>query len=123
MPPAGAAPPPVAGVAERVFTDPATPVIVRAGQLFVIVVDTNPSTGYHWIASSEPDGGVVTFRGASYMPSATGLIGALGKELRIYEAVGPGSTTIPLYYMPPGTQGGPEQRATFKVTVTPADAA
>ena len=120
--------PPFAGVADQVFNDAASPVVVRAGQLFVIVLDANPSTGYHWKATSDPDGGVATLRGTTFLPSAAGMMGAPGKELRIYEAVGPGTTTIPLSYVPPGTGGSganggnAARHLTFKLTVTPVDA-
>lgn len=121
--PLGAAAPPAIGVADRVFTDSNSPVVVRAGQLFVIVLDTNPSTGYHWVSTGDPEGGVATLRGTTFLPGSSDMMGAPGKELRIYEAVGPGSGSIGLSYMPPGSGGSAAKHLNFKLTVIPADAA
>ena len=30
------------------ITDPSQPIVVNAGDTFMIVVESNPSTGYHW---------------------------------------------------------------------------
>jgi predicted secreted protein len=112
--------PATTSVADRVFTDPAAPIAVRAGQLFLVALEANPSTGYHWAAANVPDPAVVALRGAAFLPTS-GLVGAPGRELRVYEAVGAGSATIELGYAPPG-RGSAETHRRFTVTVTPPDA-
>jgi predicted secreted protein len=112
---------PVARVADRVFADATDPIVVRAGQLFLVSLDANPSTGYHWDAVKDPDPAVVMLRGTAFL-TTSGLVGAPEKELRVYEATGSGSTTIALAYLPPGRGTKPAKEVTFKVTSTPADA-
>jgi predicted secreted protein len=108
-------------VVDHVFADPSAPIVVHAGQLFLIAQEANPSTGYHWVASPSPDPAVAVLRGTSFM-ATSGLVGAPGREIRVYEATGPGSTSIVLAYVPPGNGAKPAKHVTFAVTVTPADA-
>ena len=37
-----------AGSSMPALTDPSQPITVNAGEVFMIVVESNPSTGYHW---------------------------------------------------------------------------
>jgi len=108
-------------VVDRVFGDPSAPVLAHAGQLFLISQEANPSTGYHWVANPAPDPAVVVLRGVAFM-TTSGLVGAPGREVRVYEATGSGTASVALAYMPPGRGGKAAKQVTFTVTVTPADA-
>jgi predicted secreted protein len=112
-----------ARVAERVFGDPAKPIEVQAGQLFLVALAANPSTGYHWTVATPPDAHVVVLRGAAYQATKMGLMGAPGQELRVYEAVGAGKATISLNYVSPGSEQTVGKTVQFKVVAARADAA
>jgi predicted secreted protein len=105
------------GVAGQVFADPATPIDLQAGQLFIISLVANPSTGYHWTAAQAPDAAVAVLRGTAYQALTTGLMGAPGQELRVYEAIGPGKTTISLNYVSPGSDHTVGKSVQFNVVV------
>jgi inhibitor of cysteine peptidase len=104
-------------VAQQVFTDPATPIDVQAGQLFIVALDANPSTGYHWVVAQAPDPGVAVLRGIAYQAANGGMMGAPGQELRVYEALAAGETTMSLDYVSPGTEHTVGKTAQFKVVV------
>ncbi len=55
-------------VADRVFTEPEDGINVKAGQLFLVALAANPSTGYHWKASSPSDAAIATYKGSAYRP-------------------------------------------------------
>lgn len=102
------------------ITDPLTPIEVQAGDTFNIVIDANPSTGYHWELVGELDGNVVEFTSRDYTADEPVLAGSGGVDVWTFKAVSAGETTIMLGSYPPGMDvidGEPEQDVTFKVLV------
>ena len=89
------------GVVPGYFQDPAKPVEVTAGQEFVIVLDSNRTTGYQWQSTGEPDKGIVQLLGSEYHSSETELVGAGGKEIWKFKALKQGETVIALKYVRP----------------------
>ena len=101
-----------------VYTDETTVIEVIAGKEFVISLESNPTTGYSWDFSSPPDPEVVELLDAAYRPPATPRIGAGGKQVWTFRAVGPGETGIALKYLRPWEEGvPPARRAVFTVVV------
>jgi inhibitor of cysteine peptidase len=102
----------------RVVSDPEKPVKVTVGRKFAIVLQSNQTTGYRWEISSAGDALVVKSTGAEYTPPDTKLVGAGGKEVWIFEAVGRGTTEISLKYARPWEKDVPPAKSvTFKVNV------
>jgi len=90
-------------VADRVFTEPEDGINVKAGQLFLVALAANPSTGYRWKASSPSDAAIVAYKGSAYRAVRTGMMGAPGEEIFVYQARKPGSGVLLLEYLAPGT--------------------
>jgi len=109
-------------LADRVFSESDSTIVVQTGQLFLVALDANPSTGYHWDGDGAPDSAVCVLRGTAYLGATSGLIGAGGRELRLYEVTGPGTATIKLSYVPPGRGRASVRHVVFSVTATPSDA-
>jgi predicted secreted protein len=102
----------------RVFSDPGKPVEVAAGGKFVLVLDSNRTTGYHWERSVSEDTAIVKFTGTEYREPETALIGAGGKEVLSFEAAEKGTTDISLKYVRPWEKDVPPAKTvTFRVTV------
>ena len=98
------------------ITDPSQPIVVNAGEPFMIVVESNPSTGYHWELVGDLTG--VEFVSREYTPSEPVLTGSGGMDVWAFKAVSTGETQITLGSYPPGVDGGePEQSVTFSVEV------
>ena len=98
------------------ITDPSQPIVVNAGEPFMIVVESNPSTGYHWELVGDLTG--VEFVSREYTPSEPVLTGSGGVDVWAFKAVSTGETQITLGSYPPGVDGGePEQSVTFSVEV------
>ena len=117
-----AAPPPGPATADPAsssmpaITDPSQPIMVNAGEPFMIVVESNPSTGYHWELVGDLTG--VEFVSREYTPSEPVLTGSGGMDVWAFKAVSTGETQITLGSYPPGVDGGePEQSVTFSVEV------
>ncbi|MGB8980335.1 MAG: protease inhibitor I42 family protein [Anaerolineales bacterium] len=101
-------------------TDPAKAIDVGAGDEFTIILESNPTTGYHWeVVEDTLDESLVKFVSREYQStSEPGLTGGGGIDIWTFKAVGPGAARIVLgYYPPSNTPADPEQMQTFNVNV------
>ncbi len=102
----------------KVFTDPGKPVSVAPGGKFALVLESNRTTGYRWERSAPADAAILKFIESQYREPETGLPGAGGKDVLIFEAVGKGSIEIPLKYIRPWEKNVPPAKTvTFRVQV------
>ena len=86
--------------AESEYSDPDTPIEVDVGQKFVVALESNASTGYQWQFADRLTGkGVLKVVKRQYHPPASNHIGAPGKELWTFKAVGEGETIILMGYV------------------------
>lgn len=100
------------------FSDPGQTLNVSAGRKFALVLESNHATGYRWELLSSGDSAIVKSVGNEYSAPATGLAGAGGKEVWIFEAVGKGATGISLKYARPWEKDVPTVKTvTFRVSV------
>ncbi|MCK8600813.1 protease inhibitor I42 family protein [Desulfoferrobacter suflitae] len=92
--------------------------IVDEGEQFSVSLDSNPTTGYHWELAEPLDERVVRLIGDVYQGPETKLVGAGGKEVWTFRAVGTGEATIAMKYVRPWQKDvPPEKTAQFAVTV------
>jgi uncharacterized protein YggE/predicted secreted protein len=75
-------------------------VYAYANEEFQVTLDSNPSTGYEWQVRSM-DETIARLVNDEYTPSESGLVGAGGKQVLTFEALGEGKTTILLEYVRP----------------------
>jgi inhibitor of cysteine peptidase len=103
---------------DLVISDPAKNLEATAGSEFKIVLDSNPSTGYHWELDEEPDGTIVRFVSNEYVADEPVMPGSGGRDVWVFKAVKAGETRITLSYYPPSNEPvEPQQKVTFTVTV------
>lgn len=93
------------------FSDPARPVKIAAGTEFTLTLESNRTTGYEWQLAESPDETLVRFIGNRYEVPDTKLIGAGGREVWTFRAVGKGRTEIRLKYVRPWEMGVPPVKA------------
>ncbi|MFZ5878145.1 MAG: protease inhibitor I42 family protein [Chloroflexota bacterium] len=100
-------------------TNPEAAIEADAGKEFTLVLESNPTTGYHWEIVGDLDGAVVEFVGQEYQStSQPGLAGGGGLDIWTFKAVGAGETTITLGHYPPSNDPiDPEETQTFTVIV------
>lgn len=79
------------------LSDSGSAITLQVGDTFEVVLDSNPTTGYGWVVSEQPDG--VTVRSDDYSPPDTSLVGAGGVEVFVFDAVAAGSGTLRLDYV------------------------
>jgi inhibitor of cysteine peptidase len=100
------------------FSDPADTIEVKRGEEFVIVLESNPSTGFRWTLQASLDPAVLRLLITEYRSgSGGGVVGAGGHEYWHFGAEGPGITLIPMAYVGPGG-GAPAKTAFFTVKVS-----
>ncbi len=78
---------------------------VKSGKTFSISLDSNPTTGYHWELEKAIDRKLVKLQKTEYIAPETNMAGAGGKEIFVFKALKPGSTTICLKYVRPWEEG------------------
>lgn len=107
------------GSAELQPTDPEAALEADAGKEFTLVIESNPTTGYHWEIVGGLDGAVVELVGREYQStSEPGLVGGGGLDIWTFKAVDAGETTITLGHYPPSNDPvDPEETQTFTVVV------
>ena len=100
------------------FSDPAQPIEVTAGSEFQIVLDSNPTTGYHWEFVEDVDENVIQFVSKDYKADEPVLTGSGGIDVWTFKTIATGETRITLGYYSPSNDGEPpQQTVTFTVTV------
>lgn len=114
----------LAGATGLDLTESASGTVVSTakGAAITITLESNASTGYHWIEATKPDAAMVVEDDGSgdYVAPETTLIGAAGKQVFTYHAAGDGVTSLVLDYVAPGTNAvGKTFTLTIKVGPEP----
>jgi len=91
---------------------------VAAGDLFMVTLCSNPTTGFQWSESAQvSDQAVLQQTDHKFVPAQEkGIVGAPGREVWTFKALKRGSSTISMEYSRPwenGEKGG----WTFSLTV------
>ena len=94
---------------------------LKLGQMLVVTLESNPSTGYRWEQAENPESILKQMGEAEFKPSETGeppLIGAGGWEIFRFRASSAGQMTLQLVYHRPWEEGvEPIKTFSFQVTV------
>lgn len=100
------------------ISEPGKTIEVAAGSEFKIIIDSNPSTGYHWGLVGDLHAAMLEFVGNEYRASEPVMPGSGGKDVWTFKALAAGEATITLGYYPPSNEPvEPEQTVTFTVVV------
>jgi inhibitor of cysteine peptidase len=99
--------------------DPQETIEVSAGEEFTIVLEANPTTGYHWAIVGDLDQSVVEFVKTDYTSTSDpNLVGGGGLDVWTFKAVNKGQAQITLGYYPPSNDPvEPQQTTTFTVNI------
>jgi inhibitor of cysteine peptidase len=83
-----------------------------------VKLESNPSTGYSWADAVISEPPVVTQVSRNYVaPTATGLVGAPGTDVWVFNATASGAGTITFNYSQPW-QGGAKNAYTLYLVLT-----
>ena len=92
---------------------------LRLGQILVVTLESNPTTGYRWEQAENPESILKQIGAAEFVPSETGdppLVGAGGWEILRFRASSAGQMTLQLVYHRPWDEGV-EPLKTFSLQV------
>ncbi len=103
--------------AELQISNPTKQLEAEVGNEFKIVIDSNPTTGYHWELVGEMDENIVEFVSRDYRADTPQTVGSGGVDVWVFKALAVGETTIMLGYYPPGDSTEAQQTVTFNVVV------
>lgn len=95
--------------------DEGSTVNLAAGAKLQVLLKSNPTTGYHWVASA--DQGCLQQAGdAVYTPDPNpeGMVGTGGKDTFTFNAVSPCQASLLMNYLSPANQ---PSETTFSITV------
>lgn len=97
--------------------DAAAPVTVKAGEDFLIALQSNRTTGYTWTAKVG-DSKIAAYEGNAYESPSSTQAGAPGEQIFIFHANRTGTTTIDFGYARPFEPNvAPAKTLTFSITV------
>jgi len=93
-------------------------IVVNLGQEFTITLNSNPTTGYHWQMDKSPDKSMVDLISSVFVGPETKLVGAGGREIWTFKAVGKGHTELKMKYIRPWEKDvAPVEIAEFDIFV------
>jgi len=94
------------------------PIAAKAGDQFVVTLESNVTTGYKWQLAEKPNSKIVAFVKSVYNAPSQSIPGRGGTESWTFKAVGKGSTTITLQYVRPWEKGvAPVRVQKFQITI------
>lgn len=85
-------------------------VTVRVGDVLVVRLDSNPSTGYGWTWDESAAAGVLVKDGEPSMSGAAPMPGSGGVQTWRFRAAAPGEVQLQLDYLRPWEKGTPPVR-------------
>lgn len=95
------------------------PIDLKVGERARIELAANPTTGYQWEPTTEPDTAVVKIVSDTYTAEPTDRVGSGGTQVLVVEGVAAGTTTLDLGYIRPWeTDTPPAETASFAITVS-----
>jgi len=81
------------------ISDPTMPIEVKIGQEFVINLESNPNTSYHWQLAEPVNEDILQVIKSGYKSKIENLAGADGQGIWVFKAVKQGKTKISFKYM------------------------
>jgi len=103
-------------VASLFFRSP-KPITINKGDEFILVLDSNKTTGFGWQLAKPLNRNMLNLVQADYMPNKTDLVGAGGKEEWTFRAVNSGKATISFKYVRPWEKVKPAKEKTFTIII------
>lgn len=100
-----------------VFSDPSIPIEVHTGDLFTIQLEANMTTGYGWEFGTTVDENILRLVASDFISPNSGLTGASGTQVWVFEALQPGTTTITLKYVRSWETEPPTRTAEYTIHV------
>lgn len=98
------------------YLNPGEPIKVKAGQIFTIRMESNPTTGYGWQLSKALDNNIILVTNA-FIPPDSKLMCAGGHEVWTFKAIEQGQTEISIKYVRPWEKDQPTRTNVFTVIV------
>lgn len=71
---------------------------LSVGDLLIVTLDSNPSTGYSWTNASVSNASVIKQTGREFKAAATNMVGAGGQDIWTFKALEKGTSTISMNY-------------------------
>lgn len=106
------------GPVELGINDKGSSIEIKKGDEIIILLESNPTTGYSWILGEEIDTNIVSLTGSKFMQKEKELVGTGGCEVFTFKAKSSGHTEIILYYQRPWEEVELKDEFIFNIDVT-----
>jgi inhibitor of cysteine peptidase len=108
------------GPVELGINDKGSSIELEKGEEIIILLDSNPTTGYSWIPGEEIDTTIMELTDSIFFQTEKEkeLVGAGGCEVFTFEAKNSGQTEIILYYQRPWEEVELKDEFIFNIDVT-----
>ncbi len=104
------------------YADPEKTIPGNVGEVFSIILDSNPSTGYQWRLAYSSNGKLLKLVNTEYKGPETELIGRGGHEIWSFKALSVGQGVVVFEYARPWeTNKAPVKSMTFTIDVRQTD--
>jgi len=107
----------IAGMIPAVAVQDTTYLDVGAGDEFVICLDSNPTTGYGWVADLDPSALCLKKKDFVSSRHSPGMVGVGGRELFTFAALKAGETKLYTIYLRPWVGGDIAETRDFSIRV------
>jgi len=104
--------------AAKVYGKDDTEITAKAGDTFTIQLESNPTTGYSWVAAIG-DETILELTNSEYLekPVDTAIVGSGGVDSLTFKALKAGAATITLTYERSWEKDSPAETIVYSVTV------
>jgi inhibitor of cysteine peptidase len=102
------------------YCDPSKPISISKGKTFVILLESNPTTGYMWKIANISNKKILKLEKNEYQAqnNDSNMVGAGGHEVWTFKTIGKGKSTVTFEYSRPWEKGvKPVKTAVFQVNV------
>ncbi len=99
------------------YTDEKQPIEAAAGQQFIIALKSNPTTGYKWEATFDPNALKLVSDEYKQDASQPGMVGVGGVQRFTFQGLKAGKADVALTYRQPWPGGNTGEKKVFTVTV------
>jgi inhibitor of cysteine peptidase len=83
-------------ISSRIVNSPMENIMVKKGQMFQIILESNPTTGYQWIPTFNTS--IINLISHSFQPATTILMGRPGTDIFKFKAIDYGTESLKMFY-------------------------
>jgi predicted secreted protein len=102
---------------KKVYREGASTITGRMGELIVIELASDPTTGFSWMQVGHPDSRIITLMESDYAQAPSAAAGVVGHQRWTFRLTGPGTANLTFGYGRTWANAPAEKATMFTVVV------